>query len=321
MDNKTRLSYTVTRELVYLNYVLQLFGLIPLNLHSPLTFINFLYPILVVCTLIFFLIRGLIKIHEKIYQLFSAVTFVAIHLQLFSLGMASCLSVIGSVTRYHIYTDSIAELLKVDTILIRELNIQIDKDSTRTQLSPNKYLILHIFGLVILVSTDYLLLIHTGPIYLIDYVVIFHIFFTIISIADCRVLAIFRQLSHRFRLINHYLAKVNKAKTFRSTFQVIPYRFTKSEIKSIAKVHGSLVMAAEDLNSYFSPHLLVEIASYFTISTCNAYNFFYVLTSKSSTEYRRLIVYYSAYWPIVVIIKLCLLLRSCVTLTSQVCLI
>lgn len=320
MNNKTRLRFTVTRELVYLNYVLQLFGLMPLNLHSPLTFINFLYPILVICTLIFFLVRSLIEIHKKIYKLFSAVTFVAIHLQLFSLGMASCLSVIGSVTRYHIYTDFIAELLKVDTILIRELNIQIDKYSTRTQPSPNKYLTLHIFGLIILVSTDYLL-IHTGPIYLIDYVVIFHIFFTIISIADCRVLATFRQLSHRFELINHFFFKVNKANRFRSTFQVIPYRFTKSEIKSIAKVHGSLVTAAENLNSYFSPHLLVEIASYFTISTCNAYNFFYVLTSKSSTEYHRLIVYYSAYWPIVVIVKLCLLLRSCVTLTSQVCLI
>lgn len=307
---------TIKQQLRLLDSFLKIFGLASLDLVPPFFIINYIYPLFMIAILLSTSIYSLKQFHEGEHSIVSPVTLIANHLQLLSLSMASCVSIICSIVRYKKYDSAIEDLIQIDNILIHKLSI----DVTRDNLNANRCLFLSFLYSCILIMADYVSLIHNGPKYYFDYVITFHISFLIILLADCRILIIFKLLTHRFKYINNFLklSKQDKTNTTQMLSTIRYYTFTKRKVKELANVHSWLIKTTENLNSYFSPSLLVEIAAYFTISTCNIYTFFYVLTDANLKHYHRMIVYYTAYWPIIIVLKLCFLLKSSGNVTEQV---
>lgn len=301
-----------------LEYFLQAAGLSSFRLSSTFYVFNYIYPALVICVVVYAAMFSLKRFHEDEILKMSTVTLIANHLQTLSLCVASCVSVACSVVRYKKYNSAIKELIQIDNVMIHKLMMDVNRDT----LNSNRLLFLSFLGSLLLIVLDYALLLLDVSACHFSYIISFHVSLAIILLSDCRVLITFKLLSHRFRYINNYLRPPTQKKVL--DVQILTnikyYTFTKRQIKELANIHSWLIRTAETLNSYFSPALLVEIAAYFTVSTCYIYTFCYLLTDSTLRQYPNLknVVIYTAYWPLIIVMKLCLLLKSSGNLIEEV---
>lgn len=314
IENKVHPS--VRPDLTRINYILKAVGLLPLNWKLPVTFPNYLYSVLVLCLLINFSIRGIVKIYATMHMHISVVTLVTAHFQLLGVTVASWVILLCGVLRYRVYESAFEKLIKIEDVLFNKINVEVPKHGR---------IIKHLVRAIIFIFTamiiDYFVILHHGPRYFRRYMIAFHSSFIYIILSDGHAITIFELIKIRFQQVNNYFTNAlrpNKALDVLSLFIIPQHNLTKMKIKELSRIHCDLIGITSEFNSYFSPMLLLEIAVFFIISTCNAYNFFYVLTNPNTVDFYKVTAVYSAYWTIGVFLKLIFLLKSSVSVTRQV---
>lgn len=315
IENKVHPS--VRSDLTKINYLLKAVGLLPLNWSLRFSFPNYLYSVLVLCLLVNFSVSDITKIYAATtHTHISTVTLVSAHFQLLGVKVASWVILVSGIVRYRVYESAFERLIKIEHILFDKINVQVPKHPRIT-----KHFVYAIVIIFTAMTIDYFVLLHNGPKYYRHYLIAFHSSFIYIILSDGHAITIFELIKTRFKQVNDCFTNAlrpNKAHDHLSLFIIPQHNLTKTRIKQLSLVHCDLIGTTSQFNSYFSPMLLLEIAVFFIISTCNSYNFFYVLTSTKTIDFYKPTAIYSAYWTIGVFLKLIFLLKSAVSVTKQV---
>lgn len=314
IENKVHPS--IRPDLTRLNYVLKAVGLIPLNLKLRVSFPNYLYSVLLLCILISLSVRGIIKIYASMYTHNSVITLVTAHFQLLGVTVASWVILVCAALRFRVYESAFEKLIQIEDVLFNKIDAETPKHGRII-----KHLVRAIIFIFAAIFVDCCVILQSGPKCYRRYMIAFHSAFIYIILSDGHAITIFELIKIRFQQVNDYFTNAlrpNKTMDITSLFIIPQYSLTKMRIKELSRIHCDLIGITSEFNSYFSPMLLLEIAVFFIISTCNAYNFFHVLTTRKPVEFNKPIAIHSICWTIVVLLKLIFLLKSSVSITKQV---
>ncbi len=312
----TKKSATVDARsgLTLLHAVLQITGLTPLSI-SRSTSLNYLYPFLIECAVIYGTIIGFRDLSDLLYSLNSPVHLATGNFTLLCVMVVCWVSHFCSIIRYKIYERALQKLTKTESSL-NLLYVDNAKNPT-----VGLYLFYSALFLFLQTAADTFLLLSHGFGHTWSYLVAFHVPLTYIILGDCRAKMIFEMLNLRFKRVNRYFShalKLDRIGAYKTVFTIPHQYLTKTKIKELSYIHCSLMRITRNFNSYFSPMLLLEIAAFFTVSTFNAFSFFYLLTDTHLIDYRQSLIFFAVYTTMIIFIKLNYLLKSAVKLTKEV---